>query len=64
MEEFLSEYIVLKFNTLENYEYFPTKSNKAYFKSKIKGINKIINVYRIKDIRRTSDGQRRNYSKR
>ena len=57
VEEFLSEYIVLKFNTLENYEYFPTKSNKAYFKSKIKGINKIINVYRIKDIRRTSDGE-------
>lgn len=57
VEKFLSEYIILKFNTLENFEYFSTESNKTYFKSKIKKVNKNINIYRVRDLRCLSDGR-------
>lgn len=50
IDEFLSEFITLEFNTLENFEHHLIKANKSYFKSKIKKLNKDINIYRIKDI--------------
>ena len=57
IEEYLSEYISLKFNNLENFEYFPFKSKRKYFQSKVKKINKVINVYRVVDWRVSDDGK-------
>lgn len=53
IEEFLSEYIELKFKCLENYEHYQAKGKQIYFKNNFKTLSKVINIYRIKDINKS-----------
>lgn len=51
IEDKLKKYIILKFKTLSKYEHFDIKSNKSFFATTIKNIERNVDVYKIKDIK-------------
>lgn len=49
IDEYLSKYIVLNFETLKDFEVYNPIIKKNYFQNRIKELKKDINIYRIKD---------------